>query len=102
MDTEQVTNEQSAKTKGKETSSLWTWMSVIGAIFTVGAWCVMMGSEKVSFWCAVIGLVLSCLGVKCGHRGWRNLSITAIIAAAVLLLVYGIFWGAIFFTMKSL
>ena len=86
----------------KAPSWAWTWISAAGAFASVAAWCVMMSSEKVSFWCAVVALLLSCLGLKSDGRGWRNLSVTSIIASGVLLLVYGIFWGAIFFTLKSL
>lgn len=98
---QEKSQDQPAKEQ-KAASWVWTLMSVAGAVAAVGAWCVMMNSEKISFWCAVAALLLSCPGLKSGGRGWRNLSVTAIIASGVLLLVYGIFWGAIFFTLKSL
>lgn len=103
MSTTPQENSQEQPAKEQKASSLvWTLMSVAGAVASVAAWCVMMSSEKLSFWCAVVALVLACLGLKSAGRGWRNLSVTSIIASGVLLLVYGIFWGAIFFTLKSL
>lgn len=57
---------------------------------------------KLSLACAVIATTAGIIG-WCGHRGaWRNLAITATVAAATLLLVFAVFWGGLFYVSSSM
>lgn len=80
------------------------WRYVVGAacVLTLVAWVSLLYSEHISFWAGICGLVLSCAGLRARGAVWRNLAITCIIASAVLLLVYAIFWGAIVFALNSI
>lgn len=80
------------------------WRYVVGAacVLTLVAWVSLLYSEHISFWAGICGLVMSCAGLRTRGAVWRNLAITSIIASAVLLLVYAIFWGAIVFALNSI
>jgi len=60
---------------------------VIGVILTALGWLTLMVNEWLSVALTAAGLIISCLGVRIPPGPRRNLAITAIIAAASLLLV---------------
>lgn len=64
---------------------------VYGFILVLAGWLTMMVNEWVSIGCTVIGLILSCIGVRIPAGPRRNFAITAIVAASVLILVYLLF-----------
>lgn len=59
----------------------------IGVVLTVLGWLTLMLNEGLSVGLTVAGLVISAIGVRIPPGPRRNLAITSIIAAAVLLLV---------------
>ena len=63
----------------------------IGFVLVVAGWLTMMLNEWVSFGCVLAGLIVSCIGVRVPAGARRNLAITSIIAASVLLIVLAIF-----------
>lgn len=75
------------------------WMAVLATIVTVAAWILLGFVELWPLILAVVGVVAGALGV--GSR-LRTLSITALLAAAVLCLVYALFYGAIAFILHSI
>lgn len=64
---------------------------VIGIILVLAGWVTMMLNEWVSLGCTVVGLVVSCIGVRIPPGPRRDLGTTAIVAASVLLLVFALF-----------
>lgn len=80
----------------------WKIAAIAGFLITLSAWIVLVSSDICSLTCGAVGLIVSCFGTKSSSRGWKDLAITSIVASAVLLLVFAIFWGAIIFALKSL
>ena len=68
----------------------------LGCIFVLLGWLTLMLNEWVSLGAALVGLVLSCIGVRVPPGPRRNLAITAIIAASVLIIVIAIFAAILF------
>ncbi len=66
-----------------------------GALAALAAWALMMWAPVPSIICCVASLALSILGLRRSSGLLRDMCITAIIAAGVLLLVFGIFYGAL-------
>ncbi|MCH5220610.1 MAG: hypothetical protein J1F20_08580 [Muribaculaceae bacterium] len=71
--------------------------AIIGALLVLCGWLTMMVNEWLSLGCTLAGLVLSAIGLRVPPGGCRNLAITAIIAAAVLLLVFLLFAALLYF-----
>lgn len=74
-------------------------VALLGALLAVAAWVVLFWSGELSFFIALASLVVSIFALKSSHR---NLAITAIIASSVLMLVFAIFEGTIYFLLRSL
>ena len=75
---------------------------VVAIIATLAAWGAMLYIPGLSFWLSVVGIVLSVVGLWVGRCCWRDISITVLIAAAVLFLVHVIFNFAVNYAMSSL
>lgn len=75
---------------------------VLAIIATLAAWGAMLYIPGLSFWLSVAGIVLSIAGLWVGRCCWRDISITVLIAAAVLFLVHVIFNFALDYAMSSL
>lgn len=63
----------------------------IGVILVLAGWLTMMISPWISLPCAIIGLILSAIGVRIPAGPRRNFAITSIVAASVLVIVYALF-----------
>lgn len=63
----------------------------VGFIFVLAGWATMMLNEWISLGCTVVGLILSCIGVRIPPGPRRDFATTAIVAASVLLLVFALF-----------
>lgn len=72
--------------------------AILGALLTIAAWVVLFWSGFGSFCVAGAALVVSLFGIR-GRM--RNLAVTSIVAAAVLMLVFAIFEGLIFFMLSG-
>lgn len=70
-------------------------LAVVGAVFTLLAWVLMMIFDWIALGCDIIGLVFSAIGCAIAPGPRRNLAITATIAASVLLLVFILIWGTL-------
>ena len=104
-DTKGMTAAESAAVAGGSAGAdrrVWRYVVGVACVLTIVAWVSLLFNEHISFWTGICGLVLSCAGLRARGTVWRNLTITCIIASAVLLLVYAIFWGAIVFALNSL
>ncbi len=66
-------------------------MATIGAVLTLIGWLTMMLNPWVSLGATILGLILSIIGVRIPQSPRRNIAITSIIAAAVLLVVFALF-----------
>lgn len=84
---------------GKPGLKVCAWL---GAIVTLGAWLALIFSGTVSFCLAAVGIVLSSFGARCRRGLVRDMAITAIVASAVLILVFAIFFGALLYLDKTL
>ncbi len=74
------------------------WPAVLGALLTIAAWVLLFWSGFGSFCTAGEALVVSLFGIR-GRL--RNLAITSIVAASVLMLVFAIFEGLIFYMLRA-
>lgn len=64
----------------------------VGLLLCIAAWFAMVYNENLSSALGIASLCLSILACVFTRRGiWRDIAITAIIGAAVLLLVFGLF-----------
>lgn len=75
------------------------WMAVFGTLFTIAAWILLPFVSMPSLVCAVVGVIVSALGI--GSR-LRTLAITTLLASSVLCMVYAIFYGVIYFVLNKL
>lgn len=75
---------------------------VLAVIVTLAAWGAMLYLPTLSFWLSVAGMILSIAGLWVGRCCWRDISITALIGAAILFLVHIIFNLAVDYAMSSL
>lgn len=83
----------------------WEWnvCVVLAFAITVVAWISMIFNEYVSFWSAIAALVLASVAVaKLKRCFMRDVAVTCILANAVLLLVYGIFYFALEYAIKMI
>lgn len=78
------------------------WAAVISFVITVLAWVALPFNEVATLVLGVAGLIASIIALRQPRGAWRNLTLVAIVAAAVLLLVLTIFWGGILFALGSL
>ncbi|MGN1251388.1 MAG: hypothetical protein ACI4US_00740 [Muribaculaceae bacterium] len=78
------------------------WAAVISFVITVLAWVALPFNEVATLVLGVAGLITSIIALRQPRGAWRNLTLVAIVAAAVLLLVLAIFWGGILFALGSL
>lgn len=94
--------ENAAKEDASQRNSVFKVCAWLGAIATLGAWLAMIFSGWTSFALAVGGLLLSAAGVRSPRGLVRDMAITAIVAAGVLIVVFGIFFGALLYLDRSL
>lgn len=83
----------------------WEWNACVVLAFaiTVVAWISMIFNEYVSFWSAIAALVISAVAVAKLKRSFmRDVAVTCILANAILLLVYGIFYFALEYAIKMI
>lgn len=83
----------------------WEWNMIVVLAFaiTVVAWISMIFNEYVSFWSAIAALAVSGVAVaKLSRCFMRDVAVTCILANAVLLLVYGIFYFALEYAIKMI
>lgn len=93
--TSEVAQPSESAPRGK---GVYTFMVWLGALLALVAWVVLFWNGRTSFYIAIAALVASCIGVK-SHR--KNLAVTAIVASSVLMLVFAVFEGAIYFLLRS-
>lgn len=74
----------------------------IGAICAAAAWLALIFNGSVSFFLALAGVIISSFGARSPKGLVRDMAITAIVASAVLILVFAIFFGVIFYLDKTL
>lgn len=72
-------------------------VSVISLILTLAGWMLLPFVYQASIACGVGGFITGIIGWRGRRGGWRNLAITCMVAAFVLLLVFATFWGAILY-----
>lgn len=89
---DKVANSESNETHHDDTSKKQDhrtrrMLVVVGVVLTVLGWLTLMLNEWVSLSLTTAGLVVSILGVRIPPEPRRDVAITAIIAASVLLLV---------------
>ena len=94
--TSEVAQASSSAPRGK---GVFTFMVWFGAILALVAWIMLFWNGRTSFYVAVAALIASCIGLKSSRK---NLAVTAIIASSVLMLVFAMFEGAIYFLLRSL
>lgn len=75
---------------------------ILGLIATLAAWGAMLYVAALSFWLSVAGVLFSVAGLWVGRCCWRDIAITTLIAAGVLLLVHLIFNVAVDYALNSL
>lgn len=73
----------------------------VGALLVLAGWVTMMLNEWLSLGCTLVGLILSIIGVRIPAGPRRNLAITSIVAASVLILVFALFTILIYFIYNS-
>lgn len=71
-------------------------VAIAAFLVTLVAWLTLPLSYWLSMALALAGLVLAIIGLRQARRCWHNLSLTVLVAAAVLLLVFIVFWAAIY------
>jgi hypothetical protein len=71
--------------------------AIVGIIMTIVAWVVLVWTDWLSLGLAVIAIIISFIGIKSRHH---FIAVTSVIADAVLLLVFSIFWAVILFLLK--
>jgi hypothetical protein len=76
-------------------------LTIAAFILTVLAWVTIPFQNIVSMCFAVIALALAIIGIRQPRGGSRNLAVVSLVAAAVLLLVYAIFWIALLYITVS-
>jgi len=111
-DTPDIAPRQTESTQAKECASVaedtarrspvFKVCAWLGAMATLGAWLAMIFNGWTSFALAVGGLLLSAFGARSPRGLVRDMAITAIVAAGVLIVVFGIFFGALLYLDKSL
>lgn len=74
----------------------------VGAVVAIAAWVSMVFSGNVSFCLAIIGVVVSAFGARAPKGLVRDMAITAIVASAVLIVVFAIFFGVIYYLERTL
>ncbi|MDE7125211.1 MAG: hypothetical protein K2O12_01845 [Muribaculaceae bacterium] len=72
--------------------------AIVGSLLTIIAWILLFWTGFGSFCTAGAALVVSAFGIR---SRLKNLAITSIIGAAVLMLVFAIFEGLIFFMLRT-
>lgn len=75
---------------------------ILGIVSALAAWCAMLYAAVLSFWLSVAGVLFSFVGLWVGRCCWRDIAITSLIAAGVLLLVHLIFTVAVDYALNSL
>lgn len=78
------------------------WPAVISFVITALAWIALPLSEIATLVLGVVGLITSIFALRQPRGAWRNLTLVALVAAAVLLLVLIIFWGGILYVLGTL
>ncbi len=73
-----------------------------GAVCAFAAWVALIFNGNVSFILALGGVIISSFGARCPKGLVKDMAITAIVACAVLLLVFAIFFGVIYYLDKTL
>lgn len=76
--------------------------AVVGMIFTIVAWIVLMFHPAVSLGCAIAGVALSVASLWMGPGCWRNIAITSVVASGVLILVHVVFTWVLDYALASL
>lgn len=78
------------------------WPAVISFVITALAWIALPLNEIATLVLGVVGLITSIFALRQPRGAWRNLTLVALVAAAVLLLVLIIFWGGILYVLGTL
>ena len=78
------------------------WPAVISFVITALAWIALPLSEIATLVLGIAGLITSIFALRQPRGAWRNLTLVALVAAAVLLLVLIIFWGGILYVLGTL
>ena len=71
-------------------------------MITALAWIALPLSEIATLVLGIAGLITSIFALRQPRGAWRNLTLVALVAAAVLLLVLIIFWGGILYVLGTL
>lgn len=72
-------------------------LTLAAFVITVLAWVAIPVHYVVSIGLCVLGLVLAVIGLRQPRGGSRNLALVTVVAGAVLLAVYAIFWSALIY-----
>ena len=78
------------------------WPAVISFVITALAWIALPLSEIATLVLGIAGLITSIFALRQPRGAWRNLTLVALVAAAVLLLVLIIFWVGILYVLGTL
>lgn len=78
------------------------WPAVISFVITALAWIALPLSEIATLVLGIAGLITSIFALRQPRGAWRNLTLVALVAATVLLLVLIIFWGGILYVLGTL
>jgi hypothetical protein len=76
-------------------------VTVVAFVLTILAWVTLPLHYVISAGLCIIGLALSIFAVRKNSGNSRNLALVSLVAAAVLLAVYAIIWGSLFYIMLS-
>lgn len=87
------TVEEAPRRRGVFTLMVW-----LGAVLALAAWVVLFWDGRMSFYVALAALICSCVGLKSDRK---NLAITAIVASSVLMFVFAVFEGAIYYLLRT-
>lgn len=95
----QNTEQPVEQPSGKAAFKVCAWL---GALSTIGAWLSLIFSGSAAFFLALGGVVVSAFGARSPKGLVRDMAITAIVASAVLIVVFGIFYGVLYYIDKTL
>lgn len=70
---------------------------VAAFVITVLAWVCLPLQYALSLCLCVVGLAFAIVGMNRQRGGSRTLALVTLVASGVLLLVYAVFWGALFY-----
>lgn len=73
--------------------------AIAGALLALAAWVFMFWNGEISFFISIPAFIASIFGLR---GSLKNLAITALIASSVLMLVFAIFQGAIYYLLKTM